>query len=634
MSGFASVSDALDLLVEPFDVQPDWESIVRDAGHERRPRRRGWAGILVAAAALLVVLVAAAFASGLADRFSAWIGGTPGTPAPAPEQAGFDARNDSSLAAFPRGTRLRLILRRTFDGVSFDLLGFRNGDAYCLRLVRTAVPNAAGRTQCVRSDELSGHVALVADDARFDVGRPAVAVTGIYGFASDGVRAVHVVRARTSTTVPATDNVFLALAGQRTGTGEQRRPPNPVLAVGAVMKDGTLRNVPYVVVGSTSGGVLPGGKVPRVPSYFGAPASTHIPGAPTKVTAPIADPHVGWLDAREKRGAPLPKQPVKLTFGRVIQPDPDDPVRVGVAVGPASGITRSRLVTGDWTCLVDFVVLGSGGAISCTKTPFAQGPISSGGYVESPIVAFSGLAADGVARIEVFLASGLRVRAALRDNVYSVSVPEADLPGELVAYDSQGKVAGLESLPGNAVAKPCPPAELTTPTSKLAPPQRWERVDLSTLTVDGHAILGATPAQVVAALGKPALIRPRNQVVNNVGVPAYDYGGTTQATAGLEVVFLKRGSRMVANELLYQSPSLVDERLGHVLRAQPVALQARIEDAYGSRYRLTASYGGAQLTCTGVFQARTGAEGFSFGLDPHRPSRPFLEIVGNARSLP
>src|SRR5581483_9850748 len=191
----------LDALVEPLDVEPRWDEVLRVAlaapSPARRPPRRR--AVALVAAAAVAILAATAFATGLADRFSAWLDGAPGRPAPAELQHGFTARNGVALASFPAGTKLRLLLRQTVDGTSFDLLGFRNGDAYCLRLVRSSLPGAPGRNQCLRADELAGHEALVVDDVYFSAGRPARSITGVYGFAADDVRAVRVTRARETT---------------------------------------------------------------------------------------------------------------------------------------------------------------------------------------------------------------------------------------------------------------------------------------------------------------------------------------------------------------------------------------------------------------------------------------------------
>ena len=634
MTRFNSVADALDLLVEPLEVEPHWDEILRQALHDEagtrpvrrsRPKRRVVFALAVAAVA---ILAAAALATGLADRFSAWINGKPGKPAPASVQQGFTARNRVALAAFPAGTKLRLLLRKEIRGTSFDLLGFRNGDAYCLRLVRSKRPGVPGSNQCLRADELQGHVALVADNAWFRVGDPEISITGVYGFASDEVRAIRVARARGTTEVGVTNNVFLALSAQRSGTVQNHPLPNPVLAVAAELKSGNLRNVPYVVAG---GGILRGGKRPTVPSYFAPSRPSSIPGAPRRVTAPIVKPQIGWLARREKRGQPLPKQRfLTFTFGRLIQPDPDDPVRVGVAVGPARGMTHGHPVRGDWTCLIQFVALTTGdGGAGCRPDLFSDGPISLGLWLESPISHFNGLVADGIVRVQAFLSSGRHVPAALRDNLFSVAVPQAELPGEIVGYNNSGKVAGIAPMQANAVAKPCPPASFTTPISKLAPPARWEQLDLATLTVGGKTILGRTPDQVRAILGRPAMIRPNAQQTNGVGIPEYRYGGTTQATLGLSVSFIKRGARIVANSLYFQAPSLVEKKLGHILRMQPTTLQQLIRTTLSGRYRLYLDYGSNQLTCNGTFRDRTSAIGFNFGLNPYRPSRPYLDIRAN-----
>ena len=638
---FPSVSDALNLLAERREVEPDWQRILelasveqRQAGSRLRWRRSpGWRATLVLAAALVALLAATAFATGLADRFSAWISGKPGSPAPAALQHGFRSRNRASLAAFPAGTTLRLLMRQRVSGTSFDLLGFRNGDAYCLRLIRTDRPGGRGSNQCLRADELQGHAALVADDVWFGVGHPEISITGVYGFASDDVKSVRVRRAHGDSITSVQNNVFLSLRGQPSGTVQHHPPPNPVVAVAAVLRNGELRNIPYAIPG---GGILPGGVRPTVPTYFAPAQAERIPGAPHQVTAPISHPTVGWVSRREKRGAPLPPDPkrdpfVKLEFGRLIQPDPDDPLRLGVGVGRPQGMTRGHPIRGNWLCLIEFDPLTTtGGSEGCGPLLTASRPIALGPWLESPITHFNGLAADGIARIEAFLATGQRVPAALRDNVFSVGVPQADLPGEIVGYTASGQVAAIVPLQANAVAKPCPPAEFTTPTAQLPPPQKWEQLDLATLTVAGQKILGKTPDEVRAILGEPTLIRPHAQTTNGLGIPEFRYGGTMPATLGLSITFLKRGNTIVANSLYFQSPSLVDARLGHILRIQPSDLQQQLSRAYATQYRLDLPYGTAQqLQCSGTFRARAGAVGINFGLNPHRPSRPYLEIRAN-----
>jgi hypothetical protein len=645
MKPFGSIAEALDVLVEEPTVVPDWQAIVDlaavDSGQRRssrRPRHRvAWRVPIVVAVVLVAVLAAAAFATGFADRFSAWISGKPGSPAPASLQRGFSSRNEASLAGFPAGTKLRLLMRSTVAATTFDLLGFRNGDAYCLRLVRADRPGSIGSNQCLRADELQGHAALVADDVWFRVGSPEISITGIYGFAADDVHSVRVTRAHGASVARVQNNVFLSLFAQPSGTVRNHPQPNPVEAIAAVMQGGTLRNIPYVIAG---GGILPGGAKPTVPSYFAATSPHAIPGGPTKVTAPIEHPTVRWLAQRQKLGSPLPKARKrtlipKLDFGRLIQPDPNDPLRVGVGVGPAQGMTHGHPIRGPWLCVLEFAPLtnspgseGCGPLLSATR-PFALGP-----WLDTPITHFNGVVPDGIHRVVAFLANGRKVHAALRDNVFQVAVPQAELPGEIVAYDAHDRVAGIFPLQANAVAKPCPPAEFATPTSQLPAPAKWERIDLATLAVNGNTILGKTPDEVETLLGKPAAIRPNAQTVNGIGIPEFRYGGTSPSTLGLSITFVKRRSQILARSLYYQAPSLVDARLGHLLRLQPTVLQKELQHAYGSRYRLSARYGNSpfsvgQEPCTGTFHATTGTAGIEFGLNPHRPSRPYLIIHAN-----
>ena len=63
-------------------------------------------------------------------------------PAPSQEQSGFARRNAASYASFPKSTNLRLLMRDHVGGKTFSLLGFRDADSLCLRLVRADLPAA------------------------------------------------------------------------------------------------------------------------------------------------------------------------------------------------------------------------------------------------------------------------------------------------------------------------------------------------------------------------------------------------------------------------------------------------------------------------------------------------------------
>jgi hypothetical protein len=603
---FALVANGLD--------DSDWNEV---AGRgSARPTRFAFAFAIAATAG---ILVATAFATGLADRFGAWVTGTPGRPAPPGLQHGFEELNRAAYAAFPAGTKLRLLLSRTVSGTTFSLLGFRNGDAYCLRLIRTDHPDAIGRNECLRAEELSGVPALVTGDVWFSVGDPAKNINGVYGFAADDVRSLVVERLRGADRVPVVNNVFLSLRGTRAGSVQNHPVPNPVDAVTAVLRNGSTRNIPYVAYGR---GVLPGGKRPAGPFYFARSPGRSVPG-PTKVTTPIAHPTISWLKRHEPRGKPLP--PIRFnhfTFGRVIQPDPDDPVRIGISIGGRGAL-----------CDYYFAPLAPRTYGSGCGGWFATGPIRLGSSYEAPIEHFNGFVADGITHVVAFLTGGRIVQAALRDNVFSVALPETELPGRIVGYNAKNQVAGIVDLPGNAVATPCPVPSFTKPVKALPSPRPWARIDLATLSVNGHRILGLTPQEVEAALGKPTTTRPNAQITNHVSIPEFRYGGSLPSTYGLSVGFSKKGDRIFANSLSFQSPSLVDAKLGHILRMPPAELQRAISRAYTASLRVFISYGsnpGLFSACTAVMKERSAPSGISFGIDPYRPSRPFLDIRANA----
>lgn len=605
----ALIVDELRLAV-PVTTTPDWEGVLQAA--RPRPRRRA---VLAAVAFAAAAVVATALAAGLGHRFSSWLSGEPGVPAPTGLQHGFDIRNRAAYAGFPAGTKLRLLLSVRSAGTTFSLLGFRNGDAYCLRLVRADLPNGVGRNECLRAAELNDVPALVANDVRFTVGRPAQDVTGVYGFADDDTRSMVIRRQHGAAVVPVRDNVFLSLQAQPAGTVQHRPLPNPVLVVRARSKRGRTTLVPYV--GADGFGIVAGGRPVAGPAYFGPATASAFPG-PSKVEAPIANARIGWLDRREPRGKPLPPSASRgrHVFGRVIQPDPDDPTEVGVSIGA------------NVLCQYDFNPLAGPSAGEACGPPFAQGPLMLGAWYSTPITHFHGVAADGITHVTAFLASGRVVQAALKDNVFMVAFPQAELPGRIVGYDTHNRVAGIVVLPGNAVMQPCPLARFAAPVDRLPASQPWERLDLATLTVNGARILGRSPAEVEAALGRPTLVRPRNEVVNGVPVPAFRYGGTTQATMGLQVTFVKHGSKIAARDLYYGSASLVDAKLGHILRMDPRVLEQRIDQTYAADYTTRVAYGSQpQLGCVATIGRRQAAGGITLGIDPYRPSHPYLDIT-------
>jgi hypothetical protein len=85
-------------------------------------------------------------------------------------------------------------------------------------------------------------------------------------------------------------------------------------------------------------------------------------------------------------------------------------------------------------------------SVGCTsgREFWARGPLNvllSG--EGDQFVRVNGVAADGVARVVVYLAGGERQRAALRDNLFTTLVSADEFPIRIVAYDRRHRVVGV-----------------------------------------------------------------------------------------------------------------------------------------------------------------------------------------------
>jgi hypothetical protein len=390
-----------------------------------------------------------------------------------------------------------------------------------------------------------------------------------------------------------------------------------------------------------------------VPSYTKFPhiTASDLPG-PTKVDTPFAGGTIRWLDRHEKRGEPWQPatgrgQTVLLAgdrlLSRAVQPDPADPLRVGIQLIRVGSNPRfpprvTHFKPGSIAlCQTEILPLTGrgGGGVGCThgKPWFRKGqPLSMSGYGPDQITQWTGLAADEVGAINVFLASGRVIPAALRDNAFFFSAPTSQLPAKIVAYDHERRPIWISVMGGAPRPTPCPPAR-PAPETRPAP---YERVDLAARTINGHRLFGESPARIRAALGKPDYVR-HFSVSNGHREPTYFYGlkhpipparrpFITERTADLAVRFGWRQHRIRALSFAYRDANVVDARLKSLLRLQPEQLERRMRSAYRSEYELETGYGSipAFVGCTAVFVGRDTSIRLSFGIDPRAGGVPFL----------
>jgi hypothetical protein len=442
-----AVATMLDRYAPVYDGDGDWDALVRRA-RGRRPGSRLVlaAAALVGAALLLGVAtpLGGAFAQAVGD-FSRWLAGTPGTPVSDDEQRAFDEANARSWLGFPGSPKLRRLIQTELDGLRYELVGFRSAGSLCIR-VKVGGEVDASRLTCapvddLRQDDVPVRVLLAdwgvgkgekTETVGFDTYTSSRAqVTA--GIAADGVRAIELVDDQGSHRVDAISNAFLYVA-DRPEVGQR------VTHVRAEIDGGRTIGVPFTVPPHGAGG------------GFGGAAGK--PGGPANVERVVERGTIGWVDRREERGEPLGeamRDKVSMfrdvDFGRIVAPNPDDPKRVAITVGkggidPAAGARPMLCET----------LLGNDGTAAggCLDPTFSQAPFSFGYTVTGAgdqYATFAGVASDDVARLELYTATGNRIDVALRDNAYLAEVALARLPAKLVAYDTSGRVIGIEETP-------------------------------------------------------------------------------------------------------------------------------------------------------------------------------------------
>jgi len=436
MNEFSShVFDQLDAYTPELERWPDWPDVVRRAQKQRRTRR-----LVLAVAAALTLFGSAAAVTAALGGFDRWLSGEPGKPAPLAEQQKFEAANGRSWAAFPKGTKLRELIRTDVAGKTYVLFGFRSGDTLCLKLKAVSLGHSteASCTPKATLAHTSAPIVVVNREWGFDDRHAHESAQVSFGIVSDGVTRVD---------VAATDGSHRAVIGGNAYLFVENQPNtgNRVLAVSALSSNGKRSTIRF----ETTYGF-----------FSGSQGTARPPRGPKHVEARIAHPTIGWYARGERRGRS--REELKLSpdnhlgispTGRFVKPDPLSDIVVGLDGN---------------ICLV-LVTAGGAAGEGCNSRAsfFALGPLnvmmSGGGGTEAMVVA--GAAADGVVKLMVFGSDGQRLSVPLRDNLFAARVALAQFPIRLVGYDRRGRITAVQTL-RSGLAGTVVPAAAWTPSGR------------------------------------------------------------------------------------------------------------------------------------------------------------------------
>lgn len=437
----------------PSRTHADWVDVLQRSGEvSRRNRRR-------IASALAFAVVLGALATGplggavirAAGGFSAWLFGTPGTPAAHEVQHMFEAANDRSLSPFPGNPRLHELLHVTLDGRRFFLYGFETRQVVCLRVAVRALEGAGPQAACVARADLrrSGDLVLPVK-ANLTVGHdgpmqlnpsqprtvPKYLLT--FGIAAAEVTRVSVAFDSGTSAAVVRNRAFLHVfrPGKRGNWARE---------IVARAVDGRRTVVPISV--NVSG---------QLPLRTGL-----HPRGPAAVERMVRNGTIGWFVRRERRGLSVDEAHVSLprccpSFVRVLEPDPHDFLRILVSdrtiIETPFNVPKPKVGRGEHQICVGIVTHGSA-TTNCRTIEqlFRERPWDlswgfSGGGQQIWLV--QGLVSDDVARIEVFLGTGTHWAAPLRDNATIFRIPRAKFPARVVAYDREGRVIGVQTISG------------------------------------------------------------------------------------------------------------------------------------------------------------------------------------------
>jgi hypothetical protein len=408
------VRRALDALAPEPRREPDWQDVLRRA----QPRLLQRPVVLALAATLLLLGTAAGVTAALGG-FDAWLSGKPGKTAPAAEQQRFEAANGRTWAAFPKGTELRELIRTTAGGKTYVLFGFRSGHTLCLKL-RAVTLGHSTEPACTPESTLAhstSPIVVVNSDFGFADRHAHESAEFSFGIAADGVSRVDVLAVDGRHQASVGGNAYLFVENEP-NTG------NRVLSISAV---GPNAKKTAVSLGTTYGdfGVLS--------------RSTRQPPGPAHVETRIAHPAIGWLLRGEKRGfssdrldvSAFTRSNIIVSDARFVKPDPLSDIVVGLQGAYCLLVVQGPSIGQSCSDREDFLSRGAVNVI-----------MSGGGGVQASTLV--GAAADGVARLTLFDANGLRIRVPLKDNLFGLRVASSQFSVRLVAYDTRGRVVGTQ----------------------------------------------------------------------------------------------------------------------------------------------------------------------------------------------
>jgi hypothetical protein len=447
----------------PATLSGDWDNVlarvqgappIRASRASRKPIRLA----LVAAALTVLTITSVATPLGAAigrslDDFSAWISGSPGTPASPQDQQAFEQENERSWNGFPRGTELRQLLSTEAAGISFKLFGFRSGELLCLRLVASGPGAGSPGESCApvsALQQLKEPALVMYADAGFGTigktpppnGYLPEKATATFGIVSDGVKDVLVAGESDQQQALVGGNAFLYVV-DHPALGAR------VSSVKAIAGNGSELALPYS----------------RSP--FGVddmtldtPSGRPLSG-PAGIERKFEGGTIAWLSRHEKRGQALtakeadPYRDLRYYTGN------DAPEFFARLLTPAEEGTRSLLAWSGGALCFGFYGGFAGGNFDCYSAAnnrvsdvFAGDRQLGGDIPPSPLqyyltinggsqfAQFDGFVCDDVHELDLYLTDGSVQKVEIRDNVFATWINRSMFPLRIVSRDEHGAIIG------------------------------------------------------------------------------------------------------------------------------------------------------------------------------------------------